>query len=71
MRRQSRWRPRDGVDAAQALGPTAVGLPPLRARGAGNTTSATATTLVRQPRVVVWAVGDPSAAELAPGRLRE
>jgi hypothetical protein len=37
----------------------------------GNRTFATATTLVRELRVAVLAVGAGSAAELAPGRLRE
>jgi isopentenyl diphosphate isomerase/L-lactate dehydrogenase-like FMN-dependent dehydrogenase len=54
-----------GVDAAKALGATAVGLARrflFMARG--NTTCA------RQLRVAVWAVGAGSAAELAPGHLR-
>jgi hypothetical protein len=39
--------------------------------GAGNTTYAPVTTLVRELRVAVWAVGAGSAAEVALGRLRE
>jgi hypothetical protein len=62
---------RSGAEAATALGTTAVGLAPFLLMARDITTSATATTLVRQLRVAAWAVGAGTAAELAPGRLRE
>jgi hypothetical protein len=71
QRQRPRRAPRNGVDAAMAFGATAVGrVRPSTLIARGNTTCAIVTTLVRQLRVAMWAVGAGSAAELAPGRLR-
>ena len=64
---------RDGVDAAKALalGASAVGLArPFLLGAQADETSAVASTLIRQLRVAVWAVGAGSSAELSAAHLR-
>jgi isopentenyl-diphosphate Delta-isomerase len=64
---------RDGVDAAKALalGASAAGLArPFLLGAQSDETSAVATTLIRQLRVAVWAVGAGRVGELSRDHLR-
>ena len=64
---------RDGVDAAKALalGASAAGLArPFLLAAQADTTSHVASTLIRQLRVAVWAVGAASVGDLSPDNLR-
>ena len=64
---------RDGVDAAKALalGASAAGLArPFLLAAQADTTSHVASTLIRQLRVAVWAVGAASVSDLSTDNLR-
>ena len=64
---------RDGVEAAKALalGASAVGLArPFLLGAQADTTSEVASTLIRQLRVAVWAVGAGRVTDLSPDHLR-